>query len=41
MRRGVVYETPWDDTNRQTNRLYLQELLEMADSTFNDILSCH
>jgi tetratricopeptide (TPR) repeat protein len=30
MRRGVVYETPWDDTNRQANRLYLQELLEMA-----------
>jgi tetratricopeptide (TPR) repeat protein len=41
MRRGVVYETPWDDTNRQANRLYLQQLLEMSDSTFDDILSCH
>jgi tetratricopeptide (TPR) repeat protein len=41
MRRGVVYETPWDDINRQVNRVYLQELLEMPDSTFDDILSCH
>jgi tetratricopeptide (TPR) repeat protein len=32
MRRGVVYETPWDDTNRQANRSYLQVLLEMANS---------
>jgi hypothetical protein len=27
MYRGVIYEAPWDEDNRQANREFLQELL--------------
>ena len=33
MCRGVIYETPWDDTNIELNRIYLQECLDAMSGT--------
>ena len=33
MCRGVIYETPWDETNIERNRVYLQECLDAMSGT--------
>ena len=33
MCRGVLYETPWDETNQKLNRIYLQEFIDAMSGT--------
>ena len=33
MCRGVLYETPWDETNQERNRVYLQEFVDAMSGT--------
>jgi tetratricopeptide (TPR) repeat protein len=33
MCRGVLYETPWDETNQKRNRVYLQEFVDAMSGT--------